>query len=271
MKLGINQWAFPQGMPATECISLATRIGFNAFEVCVGEQGPTRLDVSQPELSGIRKHAEAHGIALHSVGSGMGWQYPLSSTDAAKREKGIEVTRRALEIAHLLGADALLVVSGVVDEKTPYDVAIENTLDSLAGLRETAERLRVTLALENVWNKFLLSPTEMRDFIDQCDSDYVGAYVDVGNMIPYGYPEQWIRILGRRVRAIHMKDFRASVGTLGGFVMLMEGDVNWPAVIAALREIGYDRALTAEYGPYAHSLETMLAHVYTSLKTIVSL
>lgn len=178
---------------------------------------------------------------------------------------------RALEVAAGLGADAVLVVPGTVDGETPYDVAIENALEGVRGLAPVAEKCRVSIALENVWNKFLLSPVEMRDFIDQCESEFVGAYVDVGNMIPYGYPEQWIRILGSRVRAIHMKDFRASVGNMGGFVMLMEGDVNWPEVAAALREIGYDRALTAEFGPYAHSLEAMLQHVLTSLKTIVEL
>lgn len=271
MKPGINQWAFPPGMPATECISLAKRVGFSAFEVCVGDEGPVRLEATEPEILVIRRHAEKEGVALHSVGCGTGWRYRLSSLDRANREKAEEVTRRALQITHWLGAQALLVVPGVVDEQTPYDAAIENALDSLARLRDLAEKLRVAIAIENVWNKFLLSPTEMRDFIDQCDSPYVGAYVDVGNMIPYGYPEQWIRILGRRVQAVHMKDFRASVGTLGGFVMLMEGDVNWPGVMAALREIDYDRALTAEFGPYKHSLETMLQHVVTSLKTIVSL
>jgi len=176
-----------------------------------------------------------------------------------------------LEIASWLGADSLLVVPGVVDNRTSYDVALENALSGVRELVPIAERLKVTLAIENVWNKFLLSPTEMRDFIDQCESEYVGAYVDVGNMIPYGFPEQWIRILGKRVRAVHMKDFRSSVGTMGGFVMLMEGDVNWPAVMAALREIGYDKSLTAEYGAYTYSREAMLAHVLTSLQTILRL
>jgi len=271
MKPGINQWAFPGDMAATECISLAKKIGFSSFEVCLGEKGPTRLDISDADVAAIRKHAEAEGMALHSIGSGEGWTYKLTSMDAGNREKAKQVIARALEVAAGLGADAVLVVPGTVDGETPYDVAIENALEGVRGLAPVAEKCRVSIALENVWNKFLLSPVEMRDFIDQCESEFVGAYVDVGNMIPYGYPEQWIRILGSRVRAIHMKDFRASVGNMGGFVMLMEGDVNWPEVAAALREIGYDRALTAEFGPYAHSLEAMLQHVLTSLKTIVEL
>ncbi len=271
MKPGINQWAFPGDMSAIECITIAKRIGFMAFEVCIGDKGPTRMDASEADIRAIRKHADSLGVALHSVASGMGWQYPLSSLDLTARQKAKEVIARGLEIASWLGADSLLVVPGVVDNRTPYDAALENALSGIRELVPIAERFKVSIAVENVWNKFLLSPVEMRDFVDQCESEYVGAYVDVGNMIPYGYPEQWIKILGKRVRAIHMKDFRSSVGTLGGFVMLMEGDVNWPAVMAALREIGYDKSLTAEYGPYTYSREAMLSHVLTSLQTIMRL
>ena len=271
MKAGINQWAFPSDMPVDECISLAKRHGFEAFEVCVGEEGPLRLDASESDVEDIRKYAENEGIALYSVGSGDGWRYPLTSNKPEVREQGKANLKKALQICNWLNAEALLVVPGVVDEETPYDQALENALESIRELVPVAESLEVSIALENVWNKFLLSPTEMRDFIDQCDSKYVGAYVDVGNMLPYGYPEQWIRILGHRVHAIHMKDFRRSVGNINGFVMLMEGDVNWPGVIAALRDIGYDRGLVAEYGGYGHSLDTMLTHVHASLKTIMSL
>ncbi|MBN2309424.1 MAG: sugar phosphate isomerase/epimerase [Candidatus Hydrogenedentes bacterium] len=271
MKPSINQWAFPGDMPATDAISLAKKIGFSAFEVCVGEAGPTRLDATEAEITAIRKHAEAEGITLCSVGSGLGWDHPFSSTDAQVRAKALEVNQKALQITQWLGADALLVVPGSCDANTSYDVALENMLEGIRALGATAEKLKVAAAVENVWNKVLISPVEMRDFIDQCENEYVGAFVDVGNMVLFGFPEQWLRILGHRVKAVHMKDFRASAGNMDGFVMLMEGDVNWPEVMAALREIGYDRGLTAEYGPYKHSLEAMLQHVLTSIETIMSL
>lgn len=271
MLSGINQWAFPDDPPATECISRAKALGFESFEVCVGEAGPTRLDASDREIKAIRERAEREGVVLHSVASGEGWKNALTSLDAAERARAIAVTRRSLDIASLLGAKALLVVPGTVSEKTPYDAAVENGLDSLAELAPYAEERGVAIGIENVWNKFLLSPVEMRDFIDQCDSRFVGAYVDVGNMLPYGYPEQWLRILGQRVKAIHMKDFRCAVGNMGGFVMLMEGDVNWPQVMAALREIGYEGALTAEYWTYAHSREAMLRQVKVGLDHIMAL
>ncbi|MBI4560010.1 MAG: sugar phosphate isomerase/epimerase [Candidatus Hydrogenedentes bacterium] len=271
MKAGINQWAFPQEMPTVEAISLAKEMGFQAFEVCVDEAARVRLDATESEVKAIRAHAEAAGIRLCSLGCGLGWKYPLSSPDPKIRDRGKEVIVKSLQIGQWLGVDAMLVVPGMVDAKTRYDIALENALAAVQDLVPEAEKRKVAIAIENVWNKLLLSPVEMRDFIDQCESEYIGAYFDTGNIVLYGYPEQWIRILGRRIKMIHAKDFRSSVGTLSGFVMLMEGDVNWPEVVRALREVGYDDALIAEFGPYHHSLEVMLRHVATSLNTIMAL
>ena len=271
MLTGINQWAFPNDMPATQAMALAARVGYQSFEVCVGEKGPVTLDTSEAEASALRREADKLGLALCTVGTGLGWQYPLTSPDPVVRAKGAETTTQALRIAKWLGADTVLVVPGIVSTEIAYDAAIENALNAMMEMTPVAEKIGVTLGIENVWNKFLLSPVEMRDFIDQCESDYVGAYIDTGNIVLYGYPEQYLRILGPRVRAVHAKDFRASAGNFDGFVMLMEGDVNWPEVVAALNEIGFDGALTAEYGPYQHSLEVMLRHVHVSLEAIIAL
>lgn len=271
MKIGINQWAFPGDMPAVDAIDLAKQIGFEAFEVCIGDDGPVRMDATQEDLTAIRRHADRIGIALTSVGSAMGWRYALCSPDAQERQKAKDTCARLLQMAQWLGVHSVLTVAGNVTAEVRYDVALEHALASIEDLVPTAEKHRVCLAVENVWNKFLLSPVETRDFIDQCQSEYVGAYFDIGNIILYGYPEQWIRILGRRIRMVHAKDFRTATGNATGFVMLMEGDVDWPAVMAAFRDIGYDDALVAEYGPYAHSLEAMLQHARTSLQMIVTL
>ncbi|MCX5757003.1 MAG: sugar phosphate isomerase/epimerase, partial [Candidatus Hydrogenedentes bacterium] len=198
-----------------------------------------------------------------------GWEYSLSSSDPAMRDKGKDAIAKLLQLAKWLGVDTLLTVPGMVTPEISYDMALENTLDAIQDLVPAAERLGVCIAIENVWNKFLLSPVETRDFIDQFQSPQVGAYFDIGNIVAYGYPEHWIRILGERIRMVHAKDFRASTGTMDGFVMLLEGNVDWPAVMAAFREVGYDKALVAEYGPYAHSLDAMLRHVRTSLETIL--
>ena len=271
MLTGINQWAFPSDMPTAQAMALAARIGYQSFEVCVGEKGPVTLDTSEAEASVLRREADKLGLALRSVGTGLGWQYPLTSPDPVVRAKGAETTTQALRIAKWLGAGTVLVVPGIVSAEIAYDAAIENALSAMMEMVPVAEKIGVTLGIENVWNKFLLSPVEMRDFIDQCESENVGAYIDTGNIVLYGYPEQYLRILGPRVRAVHAKDFRASAGNFDGFVMLMEGDVNWPEVMAALNEIGFDGALTAEYGPYTHSLDVMLRHVHISLEAIIAL
>jgi len=271
MKAAINQWAFPGDMPATKAISLAKEFGFDGFEVCVGLNGPVSIDATEAEISGIRRHAAECDVTLTSLGCGLGWDFPLSSPDRTVRERGKEVTAKALQIAQWLGVDSVLVVPGNVTPEVSYDAALENSLAAIQDLVPAAERLQVCIAIENVWNKFLLSPVEMRDFIDQFQSAYVGAYFDIGNIVLYGYPEQWIRILGKRIRMVHAKDFRASTGNMDGFVMLLEGSVDWPAVMAAFRDIGYDKALVAEYGPYAHSLDAMLEHVLTSLRAIIAL
>lgn len=271
MLTGINQWAFPKEMPVEESMKIAARLGFQSFELCVGTDGPIPLSIDESTAVQIRRTAERIGLKLLTIGTGLGWEYPLTSPDASVREHGIRSIEKAMQIAQWVGAHTVLTVPGIVTPDVSYDIALENALASIQTVTSKAEQLKINIGIENVWNKFLLSPVELRDFIDQCESDYVGAYVDTGNVVLYGYPEQYVRILGPRVRAVHAKDFRASAGNFDGFVMLMEGDVNWRAVALALKEIGFDGALTAEYGAYAQSLEVMLKHVLTSLETIITL
>lgn len=271
MKLGINQWAFGEEMPTDKALELAKAAGFGAFEVCVGLKGPVGLGATEREVTAIRKQADALGLEVQSVASAIGWEFPLTSPDPAIRERGREAIGNGLRIAQWLGANTLLTVPGLVTAGVPYDVAMQNAARGIQEVLPVAERCGVALGIENVWNKFLLSPLEMRDFIDAFDSPYAGAYVDVGNAVLTGFPEQWIRILGKRVRMIHAKDYRSGVGTLDGFVMLLEGSVDWPNVMSAIRETGYDGALIAEYWPYPHGLEVTLQHVAAGLKAIAAL
>ena len=135
-------------------------------------------------------------------------------------------------------------------EVIPYDVCHDRASEALRQILPAAEQAGVALCIENVWNKFLLSPLEMRDFMDSFNSEMVGAYFDVGNVLLTGYPEHWIRILGRRIKRVHIKDFKRSVGTVEGFVDLLEGDVDFQAVQQALSDIGYDGYVTAEMLPF---------------------
>ncbi len=135
-------------------------------------------------------------------------------------------------------------------EVIPYDLCFEHACEGLRRILPIAEEAGVVICIENVWNKFLLSPLEMRDFIDSFNSEMVGVYFDVGNVLLTGYPEQWIRILGKRIRRLHVKDFKRSIGTVDGFVDLLEGDVDFQKVKEALVDIGYDGYVTAEILPF---------------------
>ena len=214
--------------------------GFDGIEV---PQFETRNEAEQ-----VANLARDIGLEVHSVMGGTHWQLPLSATDEDARLQGVKGIENALRQAAAMGADTVLVVPGVVTPEAPYDVAYETSQKSLRELLPIAEELGVVMCLENVWNKFLLSPLEMRDYIDSFASPLIQAYFDVGNILLYGYAEQWIAVLGERIKKVHIKDF--NVGTRQ-FVGLLQGDVDYPKVIETLRSVGYDGYLTAELKPYA--------------------
>lgn len=260
MKKSISYWSFEGGLEGTkdikQCFQEAKRKGFDAVELAVGEKGELTLQTDERECRKIPSYAQEIGIQISSLATGLYWGYSLTDDRKEIREKAKEITLKMLQLASWLKLDAILVVPGAVDvffnPKSPvvsYDVVYQRSLEVLKELAPQAEKLKVCIAIENVWNKFLLSPLEMRDFIDKVGSPYVGVYFDVGNILLTGYPEQWIKILGKRIKRVHFKDFKKSVGTAEGFCDLLEGDVNWPAVMQAFREIGYDGFVTAEMMP----------------------
>lgn len=252
MLKGVNQWCFPEGTPLATVFEYSRRAGFDAVELNLYEPGGTglTLDTSAAEAERIARLAAGYGVRLPSIATGLLWKFPLSSADPDVRRKGRDIVRKQLELAGAMGMDTALVVPGKVDETVAYDVCYRRTQDEIGGLLPVAEANRVCIGIENVWNDFLLSPLEMARYIDELGSDFAAAYFDVGNILQYGLPEQWIRLLGRRVRKVHVKDFSVKVGNRYGFVPLLSGHVNWPAVRAALLDIGYADALTAEAMPY---------------------
>jgi L-ribulose-5-phosphate 3-epimerase len=277
MKKGISIWAFPGSMKIVDCMRMAKAAGFDGIELALNETGSLSLDSMEQEILSYRKAADEIGIEITSLATGLYWGYPLTSSDASIREKAKSIVRKQLDTAALLGVDTILVVPGAVgvdfvpgSEIVEYDVAYERAFSAIQKLAPYAESKKVGIGLENVWNKFLLSPLEMRDFIDKIGSEYVGAYFDVGNVIYSGYPEHWIKILGKRIRKVHFKDFRREVGTLAGFVDLLAGDVNYPAVVEELRKIGYDSFVTAEMIPgYKHYSDQIIFNTSKSLDRIL--
>lgn len=277
----INYWSFPGGLEGTldvyEAMRLAKEHGFEAIELGIGDSGALHLGTSEDECRQIRSKAAEMGLRTESVASGLYWDRALGDGDPAKRTQAKDDLEKMIRIASWLGAKTLLTIPGAVEvfflpERPiyPYDEVLRHAVEGLKAVLPTAEQFQVRLGIENVWNKFLLSPAEVASFIDQFDSPWIGAYVDVGNVLLYGYPQQWLRILGKRVVGIHFKDFRKSVGTIDGFVDLLEGDVNWPEVMKAIGEIGYDGPIPAEMIPgYAHHPMVRVANTSRAMDAIL--
>jgi len=276
MKKSISYWSFPEKlangskMNLKNCMEQAKKAGFEAIELAVAEKGELSLDSTKEDVGRIVQTAKEAGIELSSLATGLFWDYSLSSSSDKVRDKARRIVKKMLELASYLGVDTILVVPGAVAEVVSYDIAYKRSLESLRECVPTAERYKVSIGIENVWNKFLLSPLEMRDFIDQVESEYLGAYFDVGNALLTGYPEHWIRILGKRIKKVHIKDFKVSIGNANGFCDLLEGDVNWAVVMKALREIGYSDYITAEMVPaYSQHPEALLCNTSRSMDFIL--
>jgi len=200
---------------------------------------------AEKEAEEIKKAAESAGVRIHSVMNQAHWKFPLSSGDpqiVAESLKGMETSLRN---ARFWGADTVLLVPAVVNPETTYKDALERSERNIRKLLPLAQELKVVIGLENVWNKFLLSPVEFAGYIDGFRSPWVRAYFDVGNIVLYGYPQDWIRILGKRIVKLHLKDFsfRKNVAS---WTALREGDIIWPAVYRALAEIGFTGTATCE-------------------------
>lgn len=255
MLKGVNQWCFPEGTPLRTVFEVSRDAGYDCVELNVNPDGGAGLtmETTAKEADAISSMAQEYGLRIGSVSTSLLWRFPLSSPDPEVRAQGRRIVQKEMELAERLGADTVLVVPGAVNASTSYEECYNRSRKELELLIPEAEKRGVKIGIENVWNRFLLSPLEMKRYVDDFASPHLGAYFDVGNILLYGFPEQWIRILGKRIFKIHVKDFKTGVGTGHGFVPLLAGDVNWPEVIAALREIGYTDALTAEVGIYANS------------------
>lgn len=277
----INYWSFPGGLEGTldpiEAIRLAKELGYDAIELCIGLDGHLNLTTDEATCAGYRAEVERQGLRTESVASGIYWARNLAGAEAAERSQAQDDLRRMVKIASWLGGKTLLTIPGAVDvffqpdrAVLPYDHVERYAREGLAAVLPDAEKAGVRLGIENVWNRFLMSPSEMIAFLDGFGSEFIGSYFDVGNVLPFGYPEQWLRLLGKRVVGIHFKDFRRGVGTADGFVDLLEGDVNWPEVMSAIAEIGYSGPIAAEMIPgYRHHPMVRVANASRAMDAIL--
>ncbi|MEA3345383.1 MAG: sugar phosphate isomerase/epimerase family protein [Chloroflexota bacterium] len=277
MRKGINIWAFRDQSDLRRCMILAHKAGFEGIELAYALKGPIGPESTPEDMKAILQMAREVGIEICSLATGVLWQFNLISEDREERETAKGHVRKGLELAGVLGVDTMLVVPGFTGpfQSGPaviqdYEAAYNRALENFRELGPIAEQHEVYIGVENVWNKFLNSPLEMRDFIDRVGHPYVQCYFDVGNIMRTGYPEHWIRVLGSRIRKVHFKDFKTDVGTLEGFVELLSGDVNYPAVMEALRDVGYDGWCTAELSPRTHWPESILQATSQAMDLIFS-
>ena len=234
---GLVYSMLPKDMSAADRCKLARDTGFKVV------QAPTTPD--QKAAEELKKAADAAGIRIDSVMNMAHWRYPLSSSDASVVAKSMEGMRTSLHNAKLWGSDAVLLVPAVVNPETSYKEAWVRSQKQIRKLLPLAEEVKVVIAIEEVWNKFLLSPLEMKAYVDEFHSPWVKAWFDVGNVVFYGYPQDWIHTLGKRISNIHLKDFKVEHSRYS-FVDLGDGQVMWPAVRQALIDIGYSGSAICE-------------------------
>lgn len=282
MKKSINLWAFPypDRMTLRECLQLAKDAGFDGIELNYDLESDLSPKSGTKEFQAIRKMADEIGIEISGLCSFLFWPYPLSSNDASKRARGLELAQKMTQAAHDVGTENLLVVPGAVhipwrDDHDPVanDICDQRAKEAITTLLPLAEKLDIHLNMENIFfNGYLMTPMEMNSFVDGFDSKHVQVHFDTGNIMEYQFPEHWARILGKRTKNIHLKEFtkKGTDHSLECFRPLLDGTTNWPAVMEALDATGYDGYLTFEYfHPYQHYPEALIYQTSDSLDRLL--
>jgi L-ribulose-5-phosphate 3-epimerase len=230
----------PANLSYAERFALARAAGFDAIEM--------QTIADRDDAHAVADAATKAALPIHSVMNADHWRYPLSSGDRTVVDRGVAGIETSLRNAASWGADAVLLVPAVVDAATSYGEAWRRSQQVIRErLLPLAADLRVIVAIEEVWNKFLLSPLEFARYVDELDSPWAKAYFDVGNVVFYGYPQDWVRTLGSRIAKVHLKDFQLDrANGRFGWKNLGDGDIDWPAVRRAFDEIAYRGVFTTE-------------------------
>ena len=265
----------PGDVTFSEMFRIISDAGFHGIELNVDGKNSSNhsltMDTSKDTFKEIRNLSQDYNLKIPSISTSLTGG-KLASLDKTTREAGKDIIRKQLECAAELGAGGILTVPGGKSEGLSFIEAYENSLNTIMELKSEIESIKINVGLENVWNGFFVSPFDMKNFIDEINSPYVGAYFDVGNVIAFSDAEDWIEILGPRIQKIHVKDFKRNGGINRGglFVNLLEGDVNWDKVIPALRKIGFDGYLTAELGIIKQCPEYLYTITSEALEIIIN-
>ncbi len=284
MKKSINLWAFPypDKMNLEQCLRLAKSAGFDAIELNYDLDNDLSPKSGAKEYAAIRALADKIGIQISGLCSFLFWPYPLTANDNAKRARGFELAAKMTQAAHDLGVENLLVVPGAVNipwrtdyEPVPNDVCDKRAREAIAKLLPNAEKLKVKLNIENIFfNGYLMTPGEMIDFVDSYKSEYVKVHFDTGNIMMFQFPEHWIKMLGKRIQNVHLKEYtkKGTDYSLETFRPLLDGTTNWPAVMESFEQTGYRGYLTFEYfHPYSHFPEALIYQTADSLDRLLGI
>lgn len=263
---GISYLSFENGLSNNESIESALSQtksnGFDALELSVSNEGVINTNTSKIECETIRQQIDDSGVFVDSIATGMSWGISPTSDDEVVRKNSIRLHQEALKVASYLECKALLFVPGVVkspisSEIVRYDRALERLRDAINQLLPIAEDLDVDLCMENVWNGLFYSPIELRNFVDSFNSDKLGVYLDIGNLIGYQqYPPHWIELLNSRIKRVQIKDFQENFDWTGSFSFcdIGTGDVPWKETIEALKTINYQNTIIAEMLPWDETI-----------------
>lgn len=265
LKKAVCIGVLPRDLSVAERFQLAVEAGFEGVE-------PNTLSTPE-EVEEYREASRRTGLRIHSIMNADHWRYPLSDPDPAVVNRCVEGIKTSLRNAHELGADTVLLVPAVVTASVRYIEAYQRSQERIRELLPLAEELQVVLAIENVGNRFLLSPLEFARYIDEFDSPWVKAYFDVGNVTSIGFPQDWIRTLGSRLVKVHIKKFEPGVEhpTFDPSDRRTQG-IDWPGVRRALAEVGYEGWVTAEVGSgsaeYLQELNRRMDRIFAGLSPV---
>jgi len=259
MNVGLSWIITPREWSFEETAKQSKAAGYDSVEVVIRDDWGLSLDTSEAEAARLAGVCRDLGLELASLCPSMrGAPKDVMTNEDAVRAQSLDTIKRCLTITKAMGIDTMLLTLGGLPPELFYNEAYANALQSLQRLAPFAEDIGVNVAIEYVWNKFLLSPMEFARFCDEVASPRVGLFFDTGNMVLQGFPEHWVRICGKHLMKVHLKDFKRQGAQ---WPPLLEGDVDFPAVMRELRKIGYDDALLSEVSPSIASFEDTAAAI----------
>ncbi len=264
IKKSYQLFGFPIDWGVKKSLDVAKAAGFDAVEVNLREEiGDITLGTKKSQLMEIYNYAESIGMRISGIATETLWAYPLTSNIKEKSDKADIIVEKMIEVATYLKAENILIIPGLVhtdlksvispeikisNERMSYEEVYERAIEKISKYGEWCKGKGVTIAIENIfWNKFLLSPFDIINFIDKINSENVKIYLDVGNVLLCGLPEHWIKMFGKkRIQALHLKDLDTSISNFNGFKSLLAGDVDWEEVYRSLIKIDYNGYVTYE-------------------------